>query len=218
MSTHHCPHCGEFLLDDPCCIGARNESGAHARSQIALPIDREKLALNKYARWAKDLTTDQLLGLLGLIGEFSYRARPGDYPLEGVVGADRRKVAALRALARFNSHPLTDNEARRFIRAAMRPKPEDAIHARMGHLFKTWCGRTLNQIDARYENDLELVNCHECARELKAFDVDDNLERANCPKFGYAGHRLCGYCEEHNKPRTVCFCLAPLAEKGHDPA
>ena len=35
-----------------------------------------------------------------------------------------------------------------------------------------------------------------------------DLERVNCDKAGDTGHRQCGVCPEHDKPRFVCGCLA----------
>ncbi len=35
----------------------------------------------------------------------------------------------------------------------------------------------------------------------------DDLERANCLKFGI-GHLYCGWCSEHDKPRFQCGCLS----------
>lgn len=33
--------------------------------------------------------------------------------------------------------------------------------------------------------------------------VDDDLERANCPKSGQLGHWACGWCNEKNLPHTM---------------
>jgi hypothetical protein len=38
--------------------------------------------------------------------------------------------------------------------------------------------------------------------------VEDDLGRCNCKDVGRLGHLQCGICEEHNKPRFVCGCLA----------
>ena len=37
--------------------------------------------------------------------------------------------------------------------------------------------------------------------------VEDDMERANCEKAGWAGHHQCGICTEHGKPRFTCGCL-----------
>jgi hypothetical protein len=36
----------------------------------------------------------------------------------------------------------------------------------------------------------------------------DDLKRANCTEVGNVGHYQCGWCNEHDKPRFVCGCLA----------
>ena len=35
-------------------------------------------------------------------------------------------------------------------------------------------------------------------------EYDDGLERANCPKAGKPGHKLCGLCK-HGTPRFCCL-------------
>jgi hypothetical protein len=37
--------------------------------------------------------------------------------------------------------------------------------------------------------------------------VDDDFERAFCPKAGQPAHGFCGWCDEHDKPRLECQCL-----------
>jgi len=34
--------------------------------------------------------------------------------------------------------------------------------------------------------------------------TNDDLDRANCPKEGAAGHWLCGWCAKCDLPRTMC--------------
>lgn len=38
--------------------------------------------------------------------------------------------------------------------------------------------------------------------------IQDDLERVNCKTAGQTGHRQCGWCLEHQKPRFMCGCLA----------
>lgn len=45
---------------------------------------RAELANGKYTRWAAELSIDQLVGALWLLGEFSTRARADDYPWEAI--------------------------------------------------------------------------------------------------------------------------------------
>ena len=37
--------------------------------------------------------------------------------------------------------------------------------------------------------------------------IDDMLERVNCKRAGESGHRQCGWCSLHNKPRFECGCM-----------
>lgn len=59
--------------------------------------------------------------------------------------------------------------------------------------------------------------------------VGDELDRVNCDKAGTAGHAMCGWCEEHDKPRIMCGCIhlepgqsgvvpSPVDVHGADPA
>lgn len=41
---------------------------------------------------------------------------------------------------------------------------------------------------------------------------NDDLDRVNCERVGVPGHFLCGMCSVHEKPRTVCGCLADNQE------
>lgn len=46
----------------------------------------------------------------------------------------------------------------------------------------------------------------------------DDLERVNCNKVGDVGHRQCGVCPEHDKPRFICGCMANYEfTKGRNP-
>lgn len=44
----------------------------------------------------------------------------------------------------------------------------------------------------------------------------DDLDRANCPKAGAAGHSQCGMCPEHKKPRLECCCVL-RSDPNHEP-
>lgn len=37
--------------------------------------------------------------------------------------------------------------------------------------------------------------------------TQDDLDRVNCKRVGEGGHRQCGWCQEHDKPRFICGCL-----------
>lgn len=40
----------------------------------------------------------------------------------------------------------------------------------------------------------------------------NELERCNCDRVGEPGHRYCGWCVGHNKPRAACGCIAAWKE------
>jgi hypothetical protein len=45
---------------------------------------------------------------------------------------------------------------------------------------------------------------------LKRFGMkptQDDLQRVNCSKAGTEGHRQCGVCSSHGRPRFECGCL-----------
>lgn len=74
----------------------------------------------KYTKWLCDFRDDQIAGLLWLVGEFQARANPADYDPEDVsYPGERRKVGALRAIARFATNPMTLDETRQHIRGCV---------------------------------------------------------------------------------------------------
>ena len=80
-----------------------------------ITLDRERLRLGKYfGRYAK-LTSDQMYGLLWLLGEWSIRAdeEEGKY-----IGNEARSIAARKALLEFHMKPLTLDQAMRLMRDA----------------------------------------------------------------------------------------------------
>lgn len=42
--------------------------------------------------------------------------------------------------------------------------------------------------------------------------VNDDLERVNCEHAGEFGHRYCGWCDDHNKPRFMCGCVKKVLD------
>lgn len=48
------------------------------------------------------------------------------------------------------------------------------------------------------------VSAEQFKRATGREPVDDDLERANCPKQGQLGHRSCGWCLYDNLPRFMC--------------
>lgn len=81
-----------------------------------LVIERQELRRGKYTSGYDKLTSDQLHGLLWLLGEWSCRAHA-----DGTLSANRpRGEAARRALCRFPRDPLTLEEAKALMRKAAR--------------------------------------------------------------------------------------------------
>jgi hypothetical protein len=86
---------------------------------------REKLGTYKYARWAKDLTEDQLEAVLWAVGEYGMRAHgPLDAIRQSPKAVHPRAKLALEVLACFTSGTRIDLE-RLFerIQALNRPPP-----------------------------------------------------------------------------------------------
>jgi len=74
-----------------------------------------------------------------------------------------------------------------------------------------------------------VVDAEHFERVVGRRPVGDELGRINCPKAGMVGHALCGWCEEHDKPRIMCGCVhlepgqsgvvpSPVEVHGADPA
>ena len=86
-----------------------------------LSIDREQLRMGKYTSWAAGLTSDQLMALLWMVGEYGIRSsaeRAGP-----AVGCDIRREVGRRALVSFvHHHPISLEEAKRQIRQGLEPR------------------------------------------------------------------------------------------------
>lgn len=76
-------------------------------------LDREKLRDGKYTRGLEKLTSDQLHGLLWLVGEWAVRC-DNDHP---------RSVAAKKAILNFFHDPLTLEEVYALMRGEPRSRP-----------------------------------------------------------------------------------------------
>lgn len=102
----------------------------HARYCKSNPLSHV-LAESKYTNWMAHLSTDQLAGLLWLVGEFAARASRSDYPTGEATGGERRKVAALRAIADFRKTPMGRDDVRRYIRATTRDGDIAAVRSKL---------------------------------------------------------------------------------------
>lgn len=93
---------------------------AEIRLDNSLVLDRESLRLGKYTKGYDKLTSEQLHGLLWLLGEWACRAHPDG----GVTGCHTRAIDALAALRQFTRKPLTLDEVQQLMRdAARKPRP-----------------------------------------------------------------------------------------------
>ena len=76
---------------------------------------------NKYAGWMRGLADDELSGLLWLVGEFVARSSPEAHNLDvELYPGDRRRMAALKAIADFKNNPLGLDAVRKYIGGAVR--------------------------------------------------------------------------------------------------
>ena len=53
------------------------------------------------------------------------------------------------------------------------------------------------------------------------FDVapeQDDLDRVNCKETGSVGHKQCGVCATHDKPRFICGCYFTRPTESEGPA
>jgi hypothetical protein len=79
---------------------------------------RERIANGKYTRWAKDITMEELVGMLWLVGEYGVRAPNQD--LQDLYGGERRRAIAHNLLVRFRYEPLPFETVRKRIVTGMR--------------------------------------------------------------------------------------------------
>ena len=87
-----------------------------------LVLDRRRLSLGKYTRWAADLTDEQVYGLLWLLGEFGIRTSEYNL-LDSIQEAGRARTGLLGALGFVHGHPLSQEQAMQAIRNAFKSNP-----------------------------------------------------------------------------------------------
>lgn len=92
---------------------------ASAKPENKIKIDREKLRLGKYTRWAANLTPDQFYALLWMVGEYGIRSSPDDPAISE--GQQVRREAGRKAIVEFvQGKKITLTEAKKAIRASCR--------------------------------------------------------------------------------------------------
>jgi hypothetical protein len=90
-------------------------------SDGSLSVERERLRLGKYTSWAADLSADELLALLWMVGEYGIRSSAASE--DPSIGCDVRREVGRRALVSFVHHrPISLEEAKRQIRQGLRPE------------------------------------------------------------------------------------------------
>jgi hypothetical protein len=95
-----------------------------------LVIDRRRLNLGKYTRWAASLSDEEIYGLLWLLGEFGIRT--SEYNLvDSIQEVGRARTGLLGALGFVRGRPVTQEQAMKAIRNAYKtsPLPQDLIQA-----------------------------------------------------------------------------------------
>jgi hypothetical protein len=87
-----------------------------------LILDRRRLSLGKYTRWAANLTDDQMYGLLWFLGEFGIRTSESNL-LDSIQETGRARTGLLGALGFVHGHPLSQEKAIKAIRNAFKTNP-----------------------------------------------------------------------------------------------
>jgi hypothetical protein len=87
-----------------------------------LVLDRRRLSLGKYTRWAADLTDEQMYGLLWFLGEFGIRTSESNL-LDSIQETGRARTGLLGALGFVHGHPLSQEQAIKAIRNAFKANP-----------------------------------------------------------------------------------------------
>lgn len=95
-----------------------------------LVLDRRRLSLGKYTRWAADLSDEEMYGLLWFLGEFGIRT--SEYNLvDSIQEVGRARTVLLGALGFVHGHPVNQEQAMKVIRNAYKTSslPQDLNQA-----------------------------------------------------------------------------------------
>lgn len=80
-----------------------------------LTLDRKRLSIGKYTRWAANLSEEEMYGLLWLLGEFGIRTSRQNL-LSSIQEVGRARTGLLCALDYIHGNALTEEEAKHAIR------------------------------------------------------------------------------------------------------
>jgi hypothetical protein len=84
-----------------------------------LVLDRRRLNLGKYTRWAAELSEDEMYALLWLLGEFGIRTSTENLP-DSIREKGRARTGLLGALGFVHGKPLSQEQAMKSIRNAFK--------------------------------------------------------------------------------------------------
>jgi len=88
----------------------------------SLVLDRRRLSLGKYTRWAANLSDEEMYGLLWFLGEFGIRSQ--EYNLhKDIQQPGRARTGLLGALGFVHGRPVTQEQAMKSIRNAYKTTP-----------------------------------------------------------------------------------------------
>jgi hypothetical protein len=91
-----------------------------------LVLDRSRLSLGKYTRWAADLSDEEIYGLLWFLGEFGIRTSNHNL-VDSIQEVGRARTGLLGALGFVHGRPVSQEQAMKAIRNAYKtsPLPQD---------------------------------------------------------------------------------------------
>ena len=99
----------------------------HPEEMIVL--DRRRLKLGKYTRWAASLSDEEVYGLLWLLGEFGIRT--SEYNLvDSIQEVGRARTGLLGALGFVHGHPVNQEQAMKVIRNAYKANADESTQGR----------------------------------------------------------------------------------------
>lgn len=94
-----------------------------------LVLDRRRLSLGKYTRWAADLSDEEMYGLLWFLGEFGIRT--SEYNLvDSIQEVGRARTGLLGALGFVHGHPVNQEQAIKVIRNAYKANADESTQGR----------------------------------------------------------------------------------------
>jgi hypothetical protein len=104
---------------------ANGQADSIMENSEQLILDRRRLSLGKYTRWAANLSDEEMYGLLWFLGEFGIRT--GEHNLQSSMKkAGRARTGLLGALGFVHGHPVTQEQAMKAIRNAYKANADES--------------------------------------------------------------------------------------------